>query len=693
MGNYEQLKKVVAEVVKSNGNQEISGDVLQNTLLTIISTVGSGATFAGLATPTTKPGTPDQNVFYIASENGIYSNFGNIVVENEIVIFTNGNGIWQKGKIGIVTDKQVSELEQKLIPSIIEIVKPYNNWIRDKYNLGYYDANTGEFKGNESYLTSEKLTVKKGNVIQCGYFLVQGSYIRYNPNQFINIWNSDGFKRINNSAFPSFPFQVTEDCEISYTWYNTKKPQEFEMNKQLGMLCISPTPPSSYEEHFEPYKKATFEKGKVYIPYKQDNLIAGYGIEIKNNVISVIQDENSNEDEENSSIGYPSVYKGIYELESRKAAENYPTIPDIENPKEILFVKDGSINQESVPLFCGHRIAIDQTLYVWSIDKTVSNTGTRSGILPMRFKFNGDAFEIGHRGLLSLNIIFKEDNKWHLLSEKAIKIETQNGYRSYTIVKFQEAKDREFYVLNNSLLYSLRYKDSFILNSVKNAKELAIFAGSSITEASAGGEFPPMGWASVCAWMLGTECISLGVGQRGMVTDTSERPSIANAITDITYFTDAKYIFIGGAINDQYNEEYKGKVKNFIKTLKSEMPNAIIVMLGEYTPQPDGNTSGNTHVLRNKAVKEVALEENLPFVDMQNYESYNQLQTLIIKDTQWITGTFVSSSSNEMDKIGNCAIMYNHENGSIDHTHLGRIGHKYVGTRVANAMLEILKYI
>ena len=693
MGNYEQLKQAVADVVKPNGNQEITGDILQNTLLTIISRVGSGATFAGIATPTTNPGTPDQNVFYIASEDGIYSHFGNVVLENEIAIFTNGNGIWQKGKIGITTYKQVSELEYKSIPSIIEIIKPYNNWMRDKYNLGYCDAKTGEFKASKSYLTSEKLTVKKGDVIQCGYFLGQGPYIRYNPNQFINIWSSDGFKRINNSDFPSFPFQVTKDCEISYTWYYTKEPQDFEMNKQLGMLCISPTPPSTYEESFEPYKKAIFEKEKVDIPYKQDNLIAGIGIKIKNNIISVIQDGNSIEDEKISLIGYPSVYKGIYELESRKAAENYPKIPNIENPKEILFVENEEINQESVPLFCGHRIGIDRTSYVYSIDKTVSNTGGRGGMLPMRFKFNGDAIEIGHRGLLSLNIIFKEDNKWYLLSEKAIKIETQNGYRSYTIVKFQEAKEREFYVLNNSLLYSLRYDNEYVLESFNNTKDLAVYAGSSITEASAGGEFPPMGWASVCAWMLGVECINLGVGQRGMVTDAGERPSIANAITDITYFKNAKYVFIGGAINDQYNDGYKGKVQAFISTIKSKMPNAIIVMLGEFTPQPDGNTSGNTHELRNQAVKEVALEENMPFVDMQNYESYNQLQTLIIKDTPWITGTFVSSSSDEMNKIGNCAFLYNHENGTKDHTHPGRIGHKYIGTRVANAMLEILKYI
>ena len=96
MGNYEELKLAVSNVIKSNGNQEITGDILQNALLTIISTVGDGATFAGIATPTTNPGTPDQNVFYIASQNGIYSNFGGLKIFGEIAIFTNKNGNWEK---------------------------------------------------------------------------------------------------------------------------------------------------------------------------------------------------------------------------------------------------------------------------------------------------------------------------------------------------------------------------------------------------------------------------------------------------------------------------------------------------------------------------------------------------------------------------------------------------------------------
>jgi hypothetical protein len=35
MGNYDELKQAVSDVIKTNGNQEITGQVLQNTLLSI----------------------------------------------------------------------------------------------------------------------------------------------------------------------------------------------------------------------------------------------------------------------------------------------------------------------------------------------------------------------------------------------------------------------------------------------------------------------------------------------------------------------------------------------------------------------------------------------------------------------------------------------------------------------------------
>lgn len=115
MGNYEELKQAVSDVIKTNGNQEITGAILQNALLTIISTIGNNATFAGIATPETNPGTPDQNVFYIASSDGIYSNFNGITLKGEIVILSNKNGNWDKYNSGIITKEKAINIEVRQI--------------------------------------------------------------------------------------------------------------------------------------------------------------------------------------------------------------------------------------------------------------------------------------------------------------------------------------------------------------------------------------------------------------------------------------------------------------------------------------------------------------------------------------------------------------------------------------------------
>lgn len=125
MGNYEQLKEAVSDVIKTNGNQEITGAILQNTLLSIISTIGSNSTFAGIAKPDTNPGTPDQNVFYIASEPGIYVNFNNIELNNKVLIISNKTGNWIKSELDIYPSNKNS----------IFIKKTYNNTVKELYVL------------------------------------------------------------------------------------------------------------------------------------------------------------------------------------------------------------------------------------------------------------------------------------------------------------------------------------------------------------------------------------------------------------------------------------------------------------------------------------------------------------------------------------------------------------------------------
>lgn len=70
--NYSGLKDAVRAVIKENGNEEITGDILQQTLIAIINALGFGYQFMGVATPDTAFGTPDSRQFYIATAPGTY---------------------------------------------------------------------------------------------------------------------------------------------------------------------------------------------------------------------------------------------------------------------------------------------------------------------------------------------------------------------------------------------------------------------------------------------------------------------------------------------------------------------------------------------------------------------------------------------------------------------------------------------
>lgn len=98
MANYNGLKSSIQEVIRTNGNNEITGALLQQILLAIVNALGVGYQYAGLAVPATNPGTPDQNVFYLAGEPGAYSNFGFTVGDGELAVFSY-SGMWIKQSI------------------------------------------------------------------------------------------------------------------------------------------------------------------------------------------------------------------------------------------------------------------------------------------------------------------------------------------------------------------------------------------------------------------------------------------------------------------------------------------------------------------------------------------------------------------------------------------------------------------
>lgn len=100
MANWDALKTLIADRIKPNGNQEITGNSLQSTIISVVNSMGGNATFAGIAVSTTNPGTPDGPVFYLASEPGVYSNFSSIEVKDgEIKVLMWNDGAWSSSEI------------------------------------------------------------------------------------------------------------------------------------------------------------------------------------------------------------------------------------------------------------------------------------------------------------------------------------------------------------------------------------------------------------------------------------------------------------------------------------------------------------------------------------------------------------------------------------------------------------------
>lgn len=182
MGNYEQLKQAISDVIKTNGNQEITGAIMQNALLSIISTVGSNATFAGIATPDTNPGRPDQNVFYLASEPGIYTNFGGDELTGQVLIFTNKKGKWAKQDSGIATSAKILELENKT-SSYLRDVNIIDSFKKNEAVIVY--GSVGEIASKIEFIQTESFVYLTTNCKEGDEFVLSGQCVSVNARAYV----------------------------------------------------------------------------------------------------------------------------------------------------------------------------------------------------------------------------------------------------------------------------------------------------------------------------------------------------------------------------------------------------------------------------------------------------------------------------------------------------------------------------
>ena len=150
----------------------LSDKILKNLL--------ENATFAGIATPTTNPGTPDGNVFYIATEAGIYANFSNITVgANEVAILVwNGGATWEKEVSGLVSSSylmnEVAKLEDADKEIKEELASQFKNknistrYVNTAFSFAtgkYISKSTKKLVYNGGFRVTNEIKINKGETI------------------------------------------------------------------------------------------------------------------------------------------------------------------------------------------------------------------------------------------------------------------------------------------------------------------------------------------------------------------------------------------------------------------------------------------------------------------------------------------------------------------------------------------------
>lgn len=225
MGNYEELKAAVASVIKTNGNQEITGQVLRNTLTTLISQVGANATFAGIATPETAPGTPDQNVFYIAGQSGVYSNFDGYKLEDEIVLFVNKSQSWKHVLCNIYNKDKVKKNAANDISNIIDVIGTKTNVYVDKRGEEVYTT-----AANRELYEIDLSRIPIGTIVKIKYKSLGSSAYG------ITVYNEAGEKiyqgKAGNNDIKEETFTISDNYKkLKLSFDNTFTPYFYNDNK------------------------------------------------------------------------------------------------------------------------------------------------------------------------------------------------------------------------------------------------------------------------------------------------------------------------------------------------------------------------------------------------------------------------------------------------------------------------------
>lgn len=181
MANFSNLKNIIDQVVRTNGQGDITGANLNQTIQLMVTELGANYQYTGVATPLTNPGSPDQNVFYIATSAGTYSYFNDIVLPKGISVLR-WNGSWSATTLYTV--------DTGLTPNSEALVQSGTVFERFKFDGGAWNVSAHFPTGGPNqdgiftieYILSHANTYIPVN-IRIGGMCIK--FVRYSDNRFV----------------------------------------------------------------------------------------------------------------------------------------------------------------------------------------------------------------------------------------------------------------------------------------------------------------------------------------------------------------------------------------------------------------------------------------------------------------------------------------------------------------------------
>lgn len=319
------------------------------------------------------------------------------------------------------------------------------------------------------------------------------------------------------------------------------------------------------------------------------------------------------------------------------------------------------------------------------VRNTAVTTTKNNGNIIVEFSCNTDKFElwcIGKAGKYRVRV--DDDNagyKYIYNSSEFIDLPPADGKVYHILHNFGEKKQRniKIEIVNGFFGGVVLPTGDSITKALRKTKTSSVIVGDSYSENYT------IGFARLCGELLDWDNNVSGVGGTGYVNPSSDsgRVKIFDRLDNDVISLNPNYVIFCAGINDSSYTDvatFKTNADSCFKKVLTELPNAKVIIVSPWWP----HTPTENILKFNEGLKDVALSNNLPYIDSLTGSIYLANGTSIMENTgSWLYG---NGNENKFNPFGNDSYYI-----SSDNTHPNQAGYRYLAERLALAIRTLIK--